>query len=258
MNGKFSKRMISLVLIVTMMLSALSASTLCTSALIGENFEYKIEVSTPGSDAKSNDIMVVKIYGTKGYLKEHMFTLGSKIGTATYTFKDYNDIGDIKYMTIENKNGIDGWYFNWIKLTTPSDSETFYGGRWLDNSNVVTFRPDDNVVKLEIQTGSETYAGTDADIHFRLIDTDGDEFLSDEASSVHIRANAFEKNDFSYMYVYIDSKDFGQIDDVVPELHSSGTLFSDWYLDYIKATHVSGKYTGEYKYIIFSKWIEAQ
>lgn len=258
MKCKNSKTIISLVLLVVMLMSALPMSLISTSAAWFDPYEYKFEVSTPGSNARSNDTMFIKLYGTNGYVYHHFSLIGAETVGTTFTFKGAKDIGNLLYMTIENQHGYDDWYFDWIKVTSPSDSEIFYGGRWVQHAVPLTFRPDDNVIKLEVKTGTETYAGTDADVYFRLIDTKGNEYLTDEASSVHPSANAFEKNDGMFMYVYVDSPQFGIVDDIIPELYANGTLFSDWYLDYVQATYVSGKYEGLYKLIIFDEWIEAQ
>ena len=257
MQRLLSKKVISLVLATLMALSVLSISLISTSAA-NDYYEYKLEVSTPGSYANSSDLMSIKIKGTNGTVYHQIACIGAETFGTTFTFNGYRDIGDILYMTIENPNGFDDWYFDWIKVTAPSDSEIFYGGRWIQHDVPVTFRADDNVILLEVKTGDVPYAGTDADVYFRLVDTNGNEYLTDEASSVHPSANAFERNDGMFMYVYIDSAQFGIVDDIIPELYANGTVFSDWYLDYVKATHVSGKYTDKYKLVVFDEWIEAQ
>lgn len=254
-KSKF-KHFMSLALVAIMAVSTMAMSMVSTSATSTKH-EYKLEVTTGGSDATSIDIMSVIIHGTKGSTSSHnICNLANENGTKTKTFTDSVDVGEITSIEIENI-GIDDWYPNHLKITGPSDTETIYGGRWISDNKTVTLKDTDNVIKLDITTGSDTGSGTDDKVNITLRDSQNHTASIIDATEIHPDSNAFEKGDFTSIYIYAPNN-FGQVDSVSITLSSAGILTpgGDWKVECMTATHVSGNNTGFSKTLKTNTWID--
>lgn len=252
---KTLKHTLSLVLALMMVVSTMAISVVTTSA--ASKTTYTLSVNTGGSNATSIDIMEVTVLGTNGETDTHtMYCMATKEGTKTVTFEDAVDVGEITGIRIKNI-GIDDWYPNYITISTPSDTETIYGGRWIADNKTVTLKDTDNVFKLEIKTGTETGAGTDDTVKITLKDANGRTATLLSADDIHTRTNAFEKGDCETIYMSAPDN-FGQLKSISIVLSSAGILTpgGDWYIENIYAKQVSGTYEGYSGNYLTNTWID--
>ena len=237
------KRIVSIVLVAVMVLSTMAIATVSAFA---ESMKatYTVEVSTSGSDGCTADMIYLEVIGEingEEYSTDYHYC--AHFGyhkTDRITFSDDN-IGSLQGVTVK-KAGVNGWYPNYFRVTKTvagkSETVTVYGGKWVENTEPVTFSKDDNVYKVDMKTSNEKGAGTDSNVYFSLIDKKDKETTSLNASSIHPSSNAFEKGDFASFYVSVPDY-FGKMDKIRVEL-GAWTAGAPWKLEYFNVTKVSG------------------
>ncbi len=245
------KRILSLVIVLAMVVSTMAISVVSTSA--ASKTKYEIQVSTAGGDAMSIDIMDVTIIGSKGETSVHKIW---GLASIDVSFEDAVDVGDIIGIKIKN-NGIDDWYPTCFSVSSPSNLEIIYGGRWISDNETVTFKRTDNVFKLDIQTGNVSGAGTDDAMTIKLIDTKGVTSTLLDAADIHPETNAFEKGDKVSLYIYAPDN-FGILKTIDIKLTPAGILTpkGDWYVDNIHVTQLSGANAGYEGDFLTKTWIQ--
>lgn len=239
---KFLKKILALVLVTTTILSMMSMSIASASA--ESMVEYTIHATTGGGNCTSVDIMEIKINGEKGSTDWHnVAALCYMPGTTDRSFEDI-DVGKINSISVKNI-GIDGWYPSKFFITSPSGDVTIFGGKWVDNSNEVTFSTTDNVVYFALCTSNEFGSGTDADVYMQFIDENGNETPKYNLTEIHFQNNTFEMNDVLKRYISLPS-DFGKITKIRLSLDRTVFLPSDnWKIEYLYYCVKSGKHTGD-------------
>lgn len=256
MKNKFMKRTLSLVLVLMMVLSVSAVSFMSVSAASNENVEYEFEFCTAGSSGTTNGVIVIKVNGTNGSTSYHRVGLaGNTQKKKTASFTDVN-VGEIESITAY-VTATSGWYPNYIEVSTPTDSATIYGGRWLDVRERVTMYETDNVLKVTVDTADVKYAGTDGDVKISFYDTDGNFSGETELSSIHPKKNAFERDDCATFYIYAPDN-FGKLRGMNISVGGSDiySLCGDWKLEDVSIEYVSGAYTGVTYSKTINQWIE--
>lgn len=258
MKNKMMKRTLSLVLAVMTVLSVMVVSVGTASAATGD-VNYNLEFKTAGSQGTTNGDIVITVHGTAGSTSAHnVGEVGDSQKLQTASFTDVN-VGEITGVTVDVISGInDGWYPEYINVSTPTDTETIYGGRWVDDDKKVTMNVTDTVLKVQVVTGDVTYAGTNGDVKIRFKDTNNKQTTTfANLSSIHPDSDAFERKDDSTFYVYAGS-DFGAVKSI--EILSGGDgIFgfgADWYLYSITITNVSGFSQGASCTKVIDQWLE--
>lgn len=252
------KRTLALILAVMTVLSAVTVSAFSVSAATGD-VKYNLEFKTAGSLGTTNGDIVITVNGTNGSTSAHnVGEVGDSQKLQTASFTDVN-VGEITGVTVDVISGInDGWYPEYINVSTSSDSKTIYGGRWVDDEKKVTMNVTDTVLKLQVVTGDVSCAGTDGDVKIRFTDASGKQTVNfANLSSIHPKSNAFERKDDSVFYVYAGSN-FGAVKSI--EILSGGDgIFgfgADWYLSSITITNVSGFAQGASCSKVVDQWLE--
>ena len=221
---------------------------------------FTIETVTAGSSGRTDNQLSFKINNGNENSTNWIDNskCGNDKGSFTFTVADKYIGTDIKSIDVKI-SGTDGWFPESIKVTSKLGgcSQIFYGGRWLDDNKTVTFKPDDNVFKVDVNTGDVSLAGTDADVYLKLIDSNGVKSANYELSSIHPLFNAFERGDNMSAYIYVPDKfdklQYMQI--CIDDYTYPGG--STWYLETIGATQVSGKNNGDSFSINAKQWVPA-
>lgn len=258
MKNTIMKRTLSLVLVLMMVFSVTAVSLSTVSAASDEKVTYNFEFYTAGSLGQSNADIVIKVHGTEGSTSTHnVGEVGDSQKVQTASFTDVN-VGEITGITANIISTVDdGWYPNYIKVSTSTQSATIYGGRWVDDNDKVTMNVTDNVLKVDVDTCDVKYAGTDGDVKVRFYDTKGRCTDETNLASIHPKFNAFERDDSATFYIYAPSN-YGTTSKFA--VHAGGDgIFSfgaDWKLDSISVTHVSGANTGHSVSKTVNQWIE--
>lgn len=226
---KNSKRIITLILIMMITASTIAVSTISASSASYD--DYRLEVDFADATA---DIIVFDVECENG-----TFSVWSSWGSHEAVNVDRTEVGEPKKVTIKNI-GVNGCYPNYvsIKRYKTKKTTTFYGGRWVDNATPVTLATNDNVYKIDIKTADAKNAGTDSNVYFSLIDKDGNKSDKVNASSIHPKANAFERGDFATFYVHVPPY-FGELDKVQFNL-GIWSAASTWNLESFTVTKMSG------------------
>lgn len=258
MKNKFMKRTLSLVLVLMMVLSVSAVSFMSVSAASNENVKYEFEFYTAGSLGTTNGDIVIKVNGTNGSTSNHnVGMVGDTQKKQTASFTDVN-VGEIESVTAYVISALDdGWYPNYIKVSTPTDSATIYGGRWIDDGEKVTMKETDNVLKLTVNTGDVRYAGTDGDVLVYFYDTNGTYSGKTNLSSIHPKTNAFERDDCATFYIYVPGN-FSTVSKMRIYVNARGVYCfgADWKLEDVSIEHVSGANTGVTYSKTINQWIE--
>lgn len=225
---KNSKRIVTLILILMITVSTIAVSTISASATC-INYRFEVDFADATADVIAFDVECEN--GT--------FSMWSTWGSHEAVSINRPDMGEPKKVNIKNI-GANGCYPNYISITRNKTKKTttFYGGRWVDNAIPVTLATNDNVYKIDIKTADLKNAGTDSNVYFSLIDKDGNQSDKVNASSIHPKANAFERGDSASFYVHV-SPYFGELDKVKFEL-GIWSAASTWKLESFTVTKVSG------------------
>lgn len=242
------KKTLSMVLVTVMIFSTLIISTGSVSA--ASKVEYTIEATTGGGDCTSVDIMEIKINGENGSTGWHsVAALCAITGTTTRSFEDIN-VGKINSISVRNV-GIDGWYPSKFFISSSSGKATIYGGKWVDDSNEVTFSTTDNVVFFTLCTATEFGSGTDSTVYMSFVDENGNETPKYNLTDIHSQLNAFEMGDVLKRYISLPS-DFGKIAKVKLSTKHFGA--DHWQIEYLYLEMKSGKHKGCSAFKNIFKW----
>ncbi len=227
MKNTFTKRILSLLLVITIAISTMAISAVSVSAATKT---YKITIKSAGHYGVSCDFFKYKIYGTKGHTE---FTLGmSSLSTVTKKIQ-CEDLGELTSIYVDQYTGCDGLYVNYIDIEELNGKSTrFYGGRWIDDGAQVKLTLKDKILKLAVKTGDMDYSGTDRDVLINLHDRNNHSTGEINLSSLHPKSNAFETGDKATFYVNVPDN-FGEVSKI--DIKTSDD-FDDWYLDYIDVT----------------------
>lgn len=204
---------------------------------------YTITAYTHGSDGVTKEGVSFRLHG-KGGTSEWIKAgdCGVKKDTWTGSFT-LNTVGELDSIEVRvNKSG-DTWFPGEITVTSTFGGETMtvYGGRAIDGAT--TLSPNDNIFKVTIETGTENDSGTNADIHFRLIDKNGKESDSYQLDAIHYENDAFEKGDIAVFWLYAPG-DFEVCNGFYLSSDCSGRG-PQWKVDSVTVQQVQGKYTGD-------------
>lgn len=219
---------------------------------------YTVTTSTAGSSGVTSDKISFKLYGTVGgkEVSTNWVTkeCGSDKGEYTFVFDDTFIGSEITKIDVKI-DGDNGWYPEYIKVESVNGQldKTFYGGRWLDNSETITLNPTDNVFKIDIKTSNDDNAGTDADVYVQLVDEKGNKTSWINVSNIHPEKNAFEKNDKVSVYRHAPDG-FEKLEYINVKSESNGTAAADWKIESIGAEQVSGELKGDKFSITVNQW----
>lgn len=219
---------------------------------------FTITTSTAGSDGVTSDNISFKLYGTVGgkEVSTNWVTqkCGDDKGEYTFVFTDTFIGSEITRIDVKI-DGSNGWYPEYVKVTSDCSqiNQTFYGGRWLDNSETITLTPEDNVFRVDIKTENDDNAGTDADVYVQLVDEKGNTSDTINASDVHPESDAFEKGDNMSLYMYAP-ENFEKLEYININTDANGTAAADWKIESLGAEQVSGKHTGDKFNITVNQW----
>lgn len=249
------KKVISLVLSILMITSVAGISTISAAE---ETDTYKITVSTAGSNGTTKNSLSFKLYGTDGTSTDWVTkTCGKSKGTSSFSFES-NYIGtEIEKVEIK-VNGTNGWFPDYISVTSEKGKidQTFYGGRWLDNNETLTFKTTDNVFKISIDTADVYLAGTDCDVHMALVDENGKKVTFKNLHDIHPKSNAFERNDTMSAYIACPDN-FGKLQyvELWTDLVTGADATAKWKIERVTAEQVSGKYTDDSFSVKLDMWL---
>ncbi len=255
MKKNFLKSVISLALVAVMMFSAMAVSVSAATVV-----SYDIVVYKAQGDGRTNDVEKLTVVGENGQFSVNL-SHASDLNVNKIIGHKHEDIGAIKEIKVQNY-GLDGSYIKYVTITAKGKTTTIYGGSWHDDSKVVTYKPSDNVIKLDIKTGDIQNAGTDEKVYLTLIDESGKTFTTtniNEFFDDSRRAGGdygLEKGKLSTIYVRVPN-DFGKLVNIKPYVKTDFIDFSgDWYLSYINGTYVSGVNKGDFYSFKFERWFE--
>lgn len=219
---------------------------------------YTVTTSTAGSSGVTGDKISFKLYGTVGGKEVSTDWVTKKCGEdkGEYTFTFGSTYIGSEITRIDVKiDGDNGWYPEYIKVKSVNGqfNQTFYGGRWLDNSETITLEPTENVFRIDIKTSNDDKAGTDADVYVQLVDEKGKTSNWINVSDIHPKSNAFEKNDKVSVYRHAPDG-FEKLEYINVKTETNGTTSADWKIESIGAEQVSGKLKGDKFSITVNQW----
>ncbi len=259
MKNNLFKRVVSLVFVVLMMVSAMAVSAISAFAVTNDDsfalieiVKYNFKFHTAGTDGESSNDIMIRLNGKNNSTDWHDV---GKVANDRNDSCDFYDISlfDINSITVKN-NGSDGWYPEYIELTVESiygdSAMVFYGGRWVDNGQETTLSLTDKVVKLNVKTSNDNFSGTDADIFVKLYDKNNNATGNINLSDIYPKFDAFEKGDSADFYIFVNEK-FGELSraefilDLITVEENIFNLGSDWKLGSVTATCNGVEYTKE-------------
>lgn len=234
-----------------MILTTLITSIVSASA--ASEVEYTIQATTGGGYCTSVDIMKIKIDGDNGSTGWHdVAALCVTPGTTKRSFYDIN-VGKINRISVKNV-GIDGWYPSKFVISSPSGNTTIFGGKWVDDSDEVTFSTTDNVVYFTLCTASDFGSETDATVYMSFVDEKGYETPKYNLSEMHYQTNAFEMSDVLRRYISLPSG-FGKITKVNFSIDQAINFpGTDWQIEFIEIYVKSGKHKGDHFFKNVFEW----
>lgn len=197
-----------------------------------------IYAETKGSDGVTSDGISFRLHGDKGYgdwIKAE--DIGCNQGSCTQNVVG-KTVGEIDYVEFKTNSDND-WFPGKISIACyySGNNVYLYGGRWI-GQNAVTIKPSDNVYSVEVHTGTEDGAGTDADISLYLEDENGKKTETIELNELSDFSNAFENGDSETFYFYAPD-DF---DECIYAYFYSNHKWAkaDWLLESFTVKKVSG------------------
>lgn len=262
MKNRLFKSIISLVIIMVMAVSTMTASMVNTSAST-KKYKYSVEIITANSYGDTCDTYGIALKGTKGevgwisvywpsaYMGNQVFwnfydpdypDAGSSYIADEYFNIDIGEITDVTVMKIE---GSDGLYPEYVRAYGPSSDAVIYCADWIDeNDKEFHYSITDNVYRLKIRTADVNYAGTDADVYATLYDENDNKSDKINLSDIYPFVNAFERGDVATLYVSVPDS-FSKLKRIEFSVEADVPFFySSWIAYGIEATQVSGDNKG--------------
>ncbi len=252
MIKKGTKKILSLLLVVVMIVSTMAIAVVNVSAK--ETVNYTIKSDLLFGKCFCFDEIYIKVVGEKGEQTFNGYFGSTKYVSETYTKYTFEgaDVGKIKYIQVKTDSILSSWFFKSIEISTPSDTKKFYGGRWVED-DYVTFNTSDIVYSVKVKTGNVDYAGTDADVFFHAYNSNGKLIDKYNITKLSGYTNSFEKNSEETFYLYFPEK----IKKIGFSIKTYGIFLigCDWYLDNVEIKQLSGDGAG-YSYTVeFDQWI---
>ena len=239
MKNKFTKRVLSLVLVLMMVLTTAVVSMGSASAASNGEVEYSVTVRNAYGDGECifGDLLV-NINGTEGSTGWQNLGTPSYVNDEKFTAPYVGEITSIDACVDSNVNN--GFYPNYFDITTMGTTTRIYGGEWLDNGETVNFGVDDKVYSIDIFTSIDEKAGTDLSVYVTLFDEDGDHSKAINASDLSFCSNAFERGDVTTVYIHTPDE-FDDLKEIRFELFNGPTIGSGWLLEKVYVDQVSGE-----------------